>query len=148
MESTAPARPVLDAYRALGTWLAERPRTTRLSDIEVPMGVVNASWEPHVRNRETGTVDRAAYACCVLDRLRVGLRRRDLYAPGSVRWGDPRAELLSPQTWEQQRQQTCEELALDTDPANVVASVAQALDRGGDGPPTGWRQSGLPRRAP
>ena len=30
MDSTAPARPVLDAYRALGTWLAERPRTTRL----------------------------------------------------------------------------------------------------------------------
>ena len=93
MEATAPARPVLDAYRALGTWLAERPRTTRLPDTEVPMEVVNASWEPHVRDR--GTVDRAAYACCVLDQLRAGLRRRDVYAPGSTRWGDPRAELLS-----------------------------------------------------
>jgi hypothetical protein len=92
------------------------------------MDVVSPSWEPHVRDRRDGTVNRAAYACCVLDRLRVGLRRRDVYAPGSIRWGDPRAELLSPDTWEQQREQACEDLALDTDPAKVVANLGQALD--------------------
>ena len=134
MESTAPARPVLDAYQALGAWLAERPRTTRLPEGEVPMEVVTASWEPHVRDKETGMVDRAAYACCVLDRLRVGLRRRDVYAPGSVRWGDPRAELLSPETWETRREQACEDLALDTDPARVVAHLGQALD-------SAWRRT-------
>ncbi len=90
--------------------------------------MVNASLEPHVRDRETGTVDRAAYACCVLDRIRVGLRRRDVYAPGSVRWGDPRAELLSPKSREQRRERACEDLALDTDPARVVANLAQTLD--------------------
>ena len=129
MESTAPARPVLDAYRALGIWLAERPHTTRLLDTEVPMEVVSASWEPHVRDREDGSVNRAAYACCVLDRLRIGLRRRDVYVPGSIRWGDPRAELLSPETWDQQRDQACENLALDTDPGSVVANLAHALDQ-------------------
>ncbi len=128
IESTAPARPVLDAYRALGEWLSERPYTKRLPDTEVPLEVVNASWEPHVRDRADGTVNRAAYACCVLDRLRVGLRRRDVYAPGSIRWGDPRAELLAPDAWEQQRVAACEALALDTDPANVVAHLTQALD--------------------
>src|SRR5438128_3870232 len=51
-------------------------------DTEVPLEVVNASWEPHVRDGEDGTVSWAAYACCVLGRLRVGLRRRDIYAPG------------------------------------------------------------------
>ena len=58
---------MLDACSALGTWLAERPHTTRLPDTEVPMEVVSASWEPQVRDREDGTVNRAAYACCVLD---------------------------------------------------------------------------------
>ncbi len=76
--------------------------------------MVSATWKPHVRDRNDGTVNRAAYACCVLDRLRVGLRRRDLYVPGSIRWGDPRAELLPPETWDQQRDQACEALALDT----------------------------------
>jgi len=60
-----------------------------------------------------GSVNRAAYACCVLDRLRAGLRRRDVYVPKSIRWGDPRAELLPPETWDEQRDQTCEALALD-----------------------------------
>ena len=128
LDSTAPARPVVDAFRSLGTWLADRPRTTRLPESEVPMVVVRGSWERHVRDEKTGTVDRAAYACCVLDRLRVSLRRRDVYVPGSVRWGDPRAELLSPETWEEQRERVCEDLALDTDPARVVANLAQALD--------------------
>jgi TnpA family transposase len=128
LESTDSARPVLEAYRALGVWLAERPHTTRLPDTEVPLTVVNASWEPHVRDREDGTVNRAAYACCVLDRLRTGLRRRDVYAPKSIRWGDPRAELLPPETWEQQRDDACEALALDPDPANVVAQLARVLD--------------------
>ena len=134
LNSTAPARPVVDAFRALGAWLADRPRTTRLPESEVPMEVVTGSWERHVRDDQTGTVDRAAYACCVLDRLRVGLRRRDVYVPGSVRWGDPRAELLSPETWEEQRERACEELALDTDPERVVANLETALD-------SAWRRT-------
>jgi len=95
----------------------------------VPLDVISASWEPHVRDRDDGSVNRAAYACCVLDRLRVGLRRRDLYAPGSIRWGDPRAELLPEATWDTQRDQACEALALDTDPAKVVAQLGQVLDQ-------------------
>jgi len=57
--------------------------------------VITPSWQPHVHDRDTGTVDRAGYTCCVLDQLRTRLRRRDIYAPGSTRWGDPRAELLT-----------------------------------------------------
>lgn len=128
MEATPPARPVLDACEALGRWLSERPRTTRLAETEVPMEVVNGSWKAHVRDPETGTVERAAYACCVLDRLRVGLRRRDIYAPGSTRWGDPRAELLSTEVWEEQREPACEALGLDTDAERVVDGLGQALD--------------------
>ncbi|MGH9022414.1 MAG: DUF4158 domain-containing protein, partial [Acidimicrobiia bacterium] len=134
LESTAPARPVLEAVRALGTWLTERPHTSRLPDTDVPLEVVSASWEPHVRDRDDGTVNRAAYACCVLDRLRAGLRRRDVYAPESIRWGDPRAELLSPETWDQQRDQACEALAR---PRSWRTWPKPSTRRGG-GPPTGW----------
>jgi len=129
LESTESTRPVLEALEALGVWLEEKPRTTRVADTDVPVEIVDKSWEPHVRDRDDGMVNRAAYACCVLDRLRTGLRRRDIYSPDSLRWGDPRAELLPPETWEQQRQQACENLALDTDPASVVAHLAHTLDR-------------------
>ncbi len=123
---------MLAAYHALGDWLADKPRTTTLPDTEVPLDVINPAWEPHVRDRATATVTRAGYACCVLDALRTRLRRRDIYAPASTRWGDPRAELLTPDVWEDQRQTLCDELALDTDPASVLDQLTTALD-------TAWR---------
>lgn len=89
LEATDSAQPVLAAYHALGNWLAERPRTTTLPEGEVPLEVINPSWEPHVRDRAVGTVNRAGYACCVLDALRTRLRRRDIYAPASTRLGRP-----------------------------------------------------------
>jgi hypothetical protein len=128
LDSTAPARPVLDAYHALGDWLADKPHTTRLPAEDVPLQVVNTSWAPHVHDRDDGTVNRAAYACCVLEQLRSRLRRRDIYAPASTRWGDPRAELLAPPVWEAQRHTLCDELALDTDPNTVVSQLAASLD--------------------
>ena len=73
-----------------------KPRTTRRPAGELPLEVVTPSWQRHVHDA-TGTVDRAGYTCCVLDQLRTRLRRRDIYAPGSTRWGDPRAELLTRQ---------------------------------------------------
>lgn len=122
------ARAVLDAYRALGQWLDDKPRTTHLPTEEIPQEVITPSWQPHVQDRDTDTVNRAGYACCVLDQLRTRLRRRDIYAPGSTRWGDPRAELLTPHTWTEQRDTLCEDLALEPDPDAVVEQLSTALD--------------------
>jgi len=79
-------------------------------------------------------------ACAVLDALRTRLRRRDIYAPTSTRWGDPRAELLTTDdVWEEQRDALCEGLALDTDPAAVLAQLTAILD-------LAWRETaeGMP----
>jgi TnpA family transposase len=126
-ESIDTEAPVLDAFEFLRDWHQTRPRTTRLPDDEVPLNVVTTSWGPYVMDRDD-TVNRAAYTCCVLDRLRAGLRRRDIYLSGSLRWGDPRAELLPPDTWEEQRIEACAALALDTDPSDVIARLSDTLD--------------------
>ena len=128
LEAIDSARPVLTAWRALGDWFAGKPRTTSRPADELPLGVVTPSWRPHVHDQQAGTVDRAGYTCCVLDQLRVRLRRRDIYAPGSTRWGDPRAELLPQRSWADRRETLCEELALDPDPATVVDQLSAALD--------------------
>jgi hypothetical protein len=128
LDATDSAQPVLTAYHALGDWLNERPGTTTLPEADVPLEMISSSWEPHVRDREAGTVNRAGYACAVLDALRTRLRRRDIYAPASTRWGDPRAELLTPDVWADQREALCDELALDTDPAAVLAQLTTTLD--------------------
>jgi len=128
------AAPALAAYHALGEWLAGKPRTTRRPAEEVPLEVITPSWRSHVHDQQTDTVDRAAYTCCVLDQVRTRLRRRDIYAPGSTRWGDPRAELLTPHDWAGRRDTLCEELALDPDPATVADQLATSLD-------TAWRRT-------
>ena len=128
LEAIDSARPVLAAWRALGDWLADKPRTARRPADELPLEVVTPSWRPHVHDQQAGTVDRAGYTCCVLDQLRVRLRRRDIYAPGSTRWGDPRAELLPQRTWADRRETLCEELALDPNPAAVAGQLSAALD--------------------
>lgn len=127
-DSIDTSQPVVDGLRALGEWLEEKPRTTRLPAEEIPLGFVDRSWAAYVHD-DNGTINRAAYACCVLDQLRSGLRRRDIYQPGSLRWGDPRSELLPPEVWDQQRDQACESLALDPDPDRVIAHLANTLDR-------------------
>ncbi len=76
------------------------------------------------------TVDRAAYTCCVLDQVRTRLRRRDIYAPGSTRWGDPRAELLTLHDWAGRRDTLCEELALDPNPATIADQLARGTAAG------------------
>ena len=48
-------------------------------------------------------MDWKAYTFCVLERFRRMLRRREIFARNSARWGDPRAELLSDAAWEQAR---------------------------------------------
>ena len=134
LDATESARPVLAAYHALGDWLTNKPRTTKLPDTELPLEVINAAWSPHVRDTDAGTVNRSGYACCVLDALRTRLRRRDIYAPASTRWGDPRAELLTPDAWEEQRETLCDELALDTDPTAFIDQLTAALD-------ASWRET-------
>lgn len=126
-ESIDTEAPVIEAFEFLRDWHETRPRTTRLPDDEVPLDVVTTSWGPYVMDSDSDTVSRAAYTCCVLDRLRAGLRRRDIYLAGSLRWGDPRAELLPPDTWEEQRIEACAALALDTDPNDVIARLTDTI---------------------
>jgi TnpA family transposase len=118
---------VLDAYDALERWLTERPRTTTLPAAQLPLEVITPSWKPHVLSPE-GTITRAGYTCCVLDALRQRLRRRDIFLPGSTRWGDPRAELLPTQTWHTRREDLCDELGLQRQPHAVVTDLAGILD--------------------
>lgn len=128
LASTDQSTHVLEALEVLEEWFDTQPRTSRRQIEELPTGVVTATWEPYVIDPDTGLVDRAAYTCCVLDQLRAGLRRRDIYIEGSLRWGDPRAELIADELWDEQRDQACAGLALDPDADNVISRLSQALD--------------------
>ena len=79
--------------------LADLLGRKRLHRSDIIEAVVTGSWRRFVFTSEPvlargESVDLRAYALCVLDGLYRALRRRDVYALGSIRWGDPRANLL------------------------------------------------------
>jgi hypothetical protein len=79
-------RHILEATRALPQLLGRK----KVSPEEIESKLVTGSWRRLVYQHpsgEQGVVDHRAYAFCVLEHVHRALRRRDLFAQGSDRWG-------------------------------------------------------------
>jgi hypothetical protein len=92
---------------------------------DAPLAVVSKSWVKLVIGADE-RIDRKAYTFCVLQRLRSALRRRDIFVEKSLRYGDPRANLLQGAAWEAARAGVCRtlDLALNFD-TELVGLTAQ-----------------------
>jgi hypothetical protein len=102
------AAPVLAALHALPRLLETRPSrrvpSGWLDARAVDLGVVPAGWWARLvlpPQRPDGAVAKAPYVFCVLEVFHQHLTHRDIFAPASTRWTDPRAGLLIGQAWEQ-----------------------------------------------
>ena len=114
---------VLVAWNALRT--LEGRRVVRVD--EVPTGLATGPWAARIAGPD-GLLNRPAYTFLVLERLREALRRRDVYAPVSQRWADPRAQLLTGAAWEATRDQVATSLGHDLHPERELAMLAADLD--------------------
>ena len=72
--------------------------------------------------------DHRAYVFCVLEALHRGLRRREVYAEGADRWGDPRARLLDGDRWENARPRVLKALDLPAEPDAHLEALSVTLD--------------------
>jgi TnpA family transposase len=121
--ATPAGQPVLDALTFLRS--LEGVRRPVLED--APLEFVPAGWRRYVVKAD-GTVDRRYYTLCALTRLHDLLRRREVFVPGSRRWGDPRAQLLQGDAWERARATVCQSLGRSLTPQSELAELAQQLD--------------------
>ena len=133
--ATAEAAPVLQALLELPGVLDSRATmrvpTGYVDARQVRLGVVPAGWwRPLVfpSNRPEGCVDRAGYVFCVLEQFHQRLRRRDIFAASSNRWGDPRAQLLSGTAWETAKGPALNALRLPAEPEGLLADHAAELN--------------------
>jgi len=127
-QATPAAAAVLAAMVEAGPVLAT---AGPMSAAAVHEGLVTGSWWRLVFHRPglaAGTADKRAYAMCVLEQFHRLLRHREIYAPASTRWGDPRARLLDGPRWEQARPVVLAALRLPEDPAELLAGHATGLD--------------------
>ncbi len=114
---------VLAAWEAL---LSLEGRRVVRAD-EVPMSLATGPWATRVVG-PGGVLNRPVYTFLVLERLREALRRRDVYAPVSQRWADPRARLLDGKAWDAARSGVATSLGHDLDPNRELAVLAEDLD--------------------
>jgi hypothetical protein len=123
LEAAPGGTAVLDAWEALRT--PEGRRSVHAD--EVPLALATGAWPARVVG-PGGVLNRSAYTFLVLERLREALRRRDVYAPVSQRWADPRARLLDGTEWEAARSEVATSLGHDLDPHREIAELAENLD--------------------
>ena len=127
LAATQAGAPVLTAVRRLAQLIGRK----RVRRDEVIEAVVTGSWSRLVfasPDLPPDSVDGRAYALCVLEGLHRALRRRDVYAVGSPRWGDPRAALLDGPGWEQARPQVLTALRLTEPVETHLTELAGRLD--------------------
>jgi TnpA family transposase len=110
--------PLLEALE----WLRDRP------NCEPPTSVINKAWKRHVFFNENGPVEQQAFTFCVLDKLRVAIRRRDVFVSPSWRYSDPHTGLLAGLEWESARPMICRSLGLSALAEPTLNLLAQELD--------------------
>jgi len=119
--------PVLDEMRRLPALLGRR----RLKAGDINERLVHGSWRRLVYRHPAptdDTVDRNAYAFCVLTQFHRQLMRRETYAPGSSRWRDPRAQLLAGDAWANAKDPALTALSLPENPGRLLDQHARKLD--------------------
>ena len=94
--ATPAGQPTLDAVRHLRSTDGRSPAAS------APVGFVPNGWTRQVRAKD-GSVDSLGYRLCLLESMRLTIRRRDLFASPSLRHADPRLGLLAGTAWEAAR---------------------------------------------
>ncbi|SNR88157.1 Tn3 family transposase [Hymenobacter mucosus] len=123
-EGTPAAKPLLDAWRFLQ--VQEAGGRCQPKWAAAPRTVVPPRWARRVFPAK-GQVHPPAYTLCVVERLHQALRRRDVFVRRSERYGDPRAELLRGEAWEQVRDSVARALGRSADPQVELACWQQQL---------------------
>ena len=86
--ATPAGQPGLDAMRHLRRTDGRGPAPS------APLGFVPSGWKRQVKAAD-GSVDSLGYRLCLLDAMRIGISRRDLFASPRLRYADPRIGLLA-----------------------------------------------------
>ncbi|MER7645583.1 DUF4158 domain-containing protein, partial [Streptomyces sp. NPDC126522] len=97
--ATADGAAVLAAMKTLAELMSAKSKLSAswLDARQVDHDLIGGGWKRLVyrEGRPPETVDRAAYTLCLLEQFHRHLKHRNIFAPHSTRWRDPRAQLLA-----------------------------------------------------
>jgi hypothetical protein len=115
---------------AVGILRALNTSGARRVPADAPTGFVPTRWRGYLdMARASGNTSayRHFWELCTLLALRDGLRTGDVWVPGSRRYSDPAAYLLTTEAWSTHRASFCGLVGKSPDPAVALAAVTDEL---------------------
>jgi hypothetical protein len=95
--------------------------------------LTGAHDQPAGRQAGNTSAYRHYWELCTLLALRDGLRTGDVFVPGSRRYSDPAAYLLTPEKWALHRAEFCQLVGKPADPTRALADATGELGEALDG---------------
>lgn len=120
-----------DLIAAVGVLRELYAKGTRSVPDGAPTSFVPTRWRGYLERTQTAgdaTAYRHYWELCVLYGLRDGLRSGDVHVPGSRRYADPAAYLITTPQWHLQRAEFCQLVGKKPDARRALSEAQKELD--------------------
>ncbi|MEZ5045234.1 MAG: DUF4158 domain-containing protein [Saprospiraceae bacterium] len=121
------AKPILDTLQFVKEQEEQKNKTFNLDDTPQEFIPTAWKWKPTIYPPK-GQISKPHYVMCLMDQTRLAIRRRDLFIKPSLKWTDPRKELLQGDAWEKIRPAICRGLDLNEKAEDQLALLQKQLD--------------------
>ena len=98
-----------------------------LDFLTAPQEFIPDSWKAYVYS-SPDKISKPHYTICLLEQIRLAIRRRDLFVQSSIKWTDPRKELLQGEEWTKIRPAICKGLDRSENAEDQLALLQKQLD--------------------
>ncbi|MFK7983978.1 MAG: Tn3 family transposase [Saprospiraceae bacterium] len=118
-------QPLKDAFELLKTNEADGVKD--LDFATAPQDFIPDSWKAYVYS-SPDKISKPHYTICFLEQIRLAIRRRDLFVQPSIKWTDPREELLQGEEWTKIKPTVCKGLDRSENAEDQLALLQKQLD--------------------
>lgn len=119
------AKPLLDALEFLSQ--QEKEKTKKADFKDAPQAFIPNAWKQYVYPTKD-QVSKAHYTICLMEQIRLAIRRRDFFVKPSIQWTDPRKELLEGEAWKKIKPTICKGLDRSEKVEEVLTTLQKTLD--------------------
>lgn len=114
-----------DAFDLLKT--NEHNGIKELDFTTAPQDFIPDSWKAYIYS-SPDKISKPHYTICLLEQMRLAIRRRDLFVQPSIKWTDPREELLQGEAWTKIKPAICKGLDRKENVEDQLALLQKQLN--------------------
>ncbi len=117
--------PLLDAFEFFKK--QEHEKSGGVDFNKAPTSFIPDNWKAYIYPTPD-KISKPHYSMCLMDQIRLAIRRRDLFVHPSIKWTDPRKELLQGEAWTKIRPAISKGLNRSEDVEEQLTLLQEQLD--------------------